>query len=500
MAKVTSTGRKQQALVIGVSSYSPPLSKLPAVVNDVREMARLLASSKGAFSKDELEKLIDRSATKDAVVASLKQAFSTTSSFDTLFVYLAGHGTVIGDQYFFLPYDTNHKDIENSAIPLKSIKRLFDRCASRQVLLWLDFCHSGGVLARRAASSPMASLRRELKVTKGEGKVIFAACTSSQSSFESSAIGHGVFTDALLRGLKGAAKSAQGEVTISSLFDFIDHEIGSSEQRPVFSGEMTGRMVLMHYGSRKGVTPKLVKTKAKTSARKAPKKLKGTWILLGEHFYLATQVRNASDGSVSIEVTPRSGEEEARIAGLRPRQYGGAVQVPFAVNNDAYEVAVEEVVTEHAGTKPKWLLKLRQHEQNRTFMEMTVNGVGPDELARLRAGRLLLNDPPVRSTRGYDRDAMIESHIVGQGSKYSVDRCVIQEIYSSHGAHAYWRDLARLKAVLLLKMTGTVEHVVVLKIGALKSGKVKVEFTGRRSEKYSNREPTQIDLNGECKM
>jgi hypothetical protein len=55
-----------------------------------------------------------------------------------------------------------------------------------------------------------------------------------------------LFTDALLRGLRGGA-AKDGEVTANSLYDFIDRQMGSDRQRPMMFGQMTGRVVLMHY-------------------------------------------------------------------------------------------------------------------------------------------------------------------------------------------------------------------------------------------------------------
>jgi hypothetical protein len=55
-----------------------------------------------------------------------------------------------------------------------------------------------------------------------------------------------LFTNALLKGLKGGAKQS-GEVTINSLFDYIDLQTGNDRQRPMMFGQMTGRFVLMHY-------------------------------------------------------------------------------------------------------------------------------------------------------------------------------------------------------------------------------------------------------------
>jgi uncharacterized caspase-like protein len=75
--------------------------------------------------------------------------------------------------------------------------------------------------------------------------VIIAACTPSQSAWESAAVGHGLFIAALLKGLKGEAAD-KGEVTINSLFDYIDKRMGSNGQRSMMFGQMTGRVVLVH--------------------------------------------------------------------------------------------------------------------------------------------------------------------------------------------------------------------------------------------------------------
>lgn len=496
-------GTQQRAIVVGVSKYAPPVSPLPAVANDVKEMAKLLSSKHGAFSKETVNVLTDKLATKSAVIAGLTNTLARAKADDTVFAYLAGHGTVIGSDYYFLPFDTDVADVENSCVPLATIKDLFDKSKSRRVFLWLDFCHSGGILSRNVTSADqLASIRRTLKVTQGQGKVIVAACTSSQSSFESSAIGHGLFTDALLRGLKGEAKSAHDEVTASSLYDFIDHQIVRPDQQPVFFGEMAGRIVLMHYASR---MPKVAepKTPKKTATPKpSSSRVKGTWIMLGENFFVAERVRNQADGTISVELTPRSGEEEAHIAALRPGAYGNRRELGLAVNNDAYEVMVENVVSEHVGAHQKWTLTLKTQEQQSGFMtEMTFNGVGPDEIAAQRAGRILLNDPPPKKkSRGYSDDSFMEGAITGSSGKHQVDGCVVQKVYRTHGDSPSWKEMARLKAVFLLKMSNTVEHVIDLKIGAVRGNKVKVTFKGRRPRRYSNEEPITLALEGVCDL
>jgi Caspase domain len=240
------TGR-ERALVVGISDYPPPIPELPAVANDVREIAKLLKSAQGQFPDDTVRELIDQAANKDAVLRELERTFSGVGADDAVFAYLAGHGTVVEDDYFFVAQDTRPDQPAATGVPLKKIKELFDGSPSQRAFLWLDFCHSGGILARNLEGQPddREVIERTLKLSQGQGKLILAACTSSQLSYESTALGHGLFTDALLRGLEGEA-AKDGEVTINSLFDFIDRQMGSDRQRPMMFGQITGRVVLMH--------------------------------------------------------------------------------------------------------------------------------------------------------------------------------------------------------------------------------------------------------------
>ena len=240
------TGR-EKALVIGVTDYPPPIPRLPAVANDVREIAEILSSDKGEFPAQNVRSLVDQEANRKSVLEALEATFRDVQADDAVFVYMAGHGAVVKDDYFFVAQDTMAVGLAATGVPLTKIKESFDASPSQRAFLWLDFCHSGGILARDLGGVPddRAVIERTLKVVQGQGKLILAACTPSQSAWESAAVGHGLFTDALLRGLKGEAASG-GEVTVNSLFDFIDRKMGGDRQRPMMFGQMTGRVVLVH--------------------------------------------------------------------------------------------------------------------------------------------------------------------------------------------------------------------------------------------------------------
>jgi hypothetical protein len=497
-------GTGQQALVVGVSDYPDPDDRLPAVAADVREMAKVLSSKHGVFPANGVAVLADKQATRDKVLAALRSVFSGSAAAETVFVYLAGHGVVIGGRYYYVAYDTNS---EATAVPLTEIKALFDATKSRRAFLWLDFCHSGGILARGGSPGDIAAVKRAIGVVSGHGKVIVAACTPTQSSYESSALGHGFFTHALLRGLRGEAKSAQGEVTAHSLYEFIDHQVANSRQQPVFFGETTGRIVLAHYPERAAPTKKTPMTKpAKAKAKGASKKA-GTWVMLGDNFFLADAVRHGSDNKLEVKATTTSGVEAAVFAGLRPGRYGGASSLPFAVNNEAHVVRVQTVETESARERQVWTLTLSGEDGGfgggTTEVTYTIGDkrYTPDDIARLQAGCIVLNDPAPRSgpSRSFSAEGSILSYIEGSG-RYPVRECAIRSVFASHAKNPNWKTFARLKAVFLLKAAGVVEHVLDLTVGGVRGGQVAVKFLGRRPVRPGYGEATTIELNGSCPL
>ena len=494
--------RNQRALVLGISKYPPPISKLPGVAADVSAMATLLGGNHGVFSKKSITVLTDKQATRQAVSDKLQAVFDGASPDDSVFVYMAGHGDVENGDYFFIAYDTALDRIPHTAVPLKTLKGLFDRTKSRQVCLWLDFCHSGGILTRRKASvtDDWTVIKRTLHVVQGQGKVIYAACNPSQSAWEDSTIGHGLFTHALLRGLRGDAV-ANGEVTVSSLYDFIDREVGSHRQRPEFFGHLQGRIVLMHYGSRAKPQP------AKKPQQRKESTPTTTWVLLDRFFIPADVVRTNSDGTVTIRATPQDGEQDANVARLCPSGHGGGASIALAYHNDAAQVRVQRAESEAVGARRTWTLTLRPDNDGfgGSGVESALNENGQnysaDDVAALRARRILLNDPPPSTGRqGYGSYSLLESFITGSSGRFTVKECPIRSVYAAHGKRREWKEFARLLAIYYLKASGTVEHVIELKLGTVRAGKVAVAFRGRRRQYYSNVEPTVIEVKGQCSL
>lgn len=496
---------ENRALVVGISNYPKPIKSLPAVAGDVRAIARLLQSKKGVFSRPGTTELTESKATTKAILAAVEHAFGAAVT-ETVFVYLAGHGQIDGGEYYFISHDTDHRDVAGTAVPLRDVKKLFDECKSKRVFLWLDCCHSGGILKARsgAATNDEAVVKRTLEVVKGEGRIIIAACTAEQKAYEDPAIGHGVFTHALLRGLRGEAE-VQGEVTASSLYDFIDREIGSSRQCPMFFGQTTGRIVLMQDGARKlrdvGAAGPKPASKRATGQRVDSS---GNWVMLGEQFFESQRVTRRPNGSIEVAISSRDAMEDAAVRRLKPAGSQGRHEVPFAHRNDAHDVNIESISSESTDKGHVWTVELMPIEsQGSVFSDISYSdgnrSITPEDVAEMRARFVLLKEAPTTGRASRSLGFNLWEHAVTepQGEKIIPP---IPATFAKLKGKGAWRQLARLLVIYLLKSTHTVEHVEDLSIGAVTKSGVKVNFRGVRAKRFSNADPAVIECEGVCPL
>jgi hypothetical protein len=500
---------QQKALVVGVSNYRPPINLLPGVANDARAMAELLGSPQGQFHSGDVTVLTDGQATGATVRKNLAAVLGKAGRDDTVFVYLAGHGMIRDGAYYYIAHDTVPSRVAETGVPLAELRDLFDASPSRRVFVWLDFCHSGGVIERSA--DPVAEdnevIERTLRVAKGVGKLIVAACTGEQTAKEPKhgAVKHGFFTLALLEGLRGQAANSDGEVTASSLYEYVVKRVDaeSHDQCPVMVGHMQGSIVLMHYADR-GLSQSGEQVASPKEADATVCESSGPWVMVGDLFLPSESVDQSGD-RILIEARPRSTEENAAIQRLRPRN-GRGDPVAFAHGDNAFVARVADVTSRSAGGQQVVTIVLSP--ENVSFggrgIEANVQGHSADEIAEKRAGRLLLNDPPApgAKARRDTVESFVEMYIRGSsGSRYVVDRDVLSEL------HAAYKDrpelilpLARLKLLYALRASDCVEEVLELRLGPIQSGRCHVRFRGRRARRYSNIEPHVIAIEGECRL
>lgn len=243
-----STAPASQALVIGVSRYRY-LGKLRAN-RDVAGVREVLESPEYcAYPPERVKALEEDDATRcniiDALTATCEAARSTDSR---TFIYFSGHGGQGPDgTSYILPVDARKGEYPTTAISARDLARVLNRCAGELTVV-LDCCRAASMAVRGDPyNSTLAldgrdvelgpftdALRNDLQSGR---RVMLAASRADGKAFTSSDAPYGIFTGHMLDGLRGAASTNGGDVTVHQLFDYVSQRVVLSSdgtQRPSF--------------------------------------------------------------------------------------------------------------------------------------------------------------------------------------------------------------------------------------------------------------------------
>jgi len=158
------------------------------------------------------------------------------------------------------------------------------------------------------------------------------------------------------------------------------------------------------------------------------------------------------------------------------------------------------------GDQDRFTLVLGHDTYQSDSMEMGTSLLSADDIAGLRARRILLNEgavvPPGRSSQGRPDDSMVEVLVRGMQSSLSVEASPLPQLFHAVGVadQRYFLAAAKLTAVLWLKLSGTVAHVLELEMKLKRTNSLEVHFRGARGRVYSNREPDIIEVDGVCRL
>lgn len=234
-------GRKF-AVIVGVSDYKfqdAGLKNLDFADDDANSIAAFLQTpTGGGFSKSDIKLLINQEATLSAVRAALLETFKKAKAEDLIFVFIAGHGApdpLASQNLYFLLTDTKVVDMARTAFPMGELKQMLDTQVSAQrVVVMIDTCHSAGVnqkskslvtgrqLVREGDENNISNFFLTKQLFKQTGRAILTSSDVNEVSQESEKWGnHGVFTWAILEGLKGKADlNGDKLITAGELFQY----------------------------------------------------------------------------------------------------------------------------------------------------------------------------------------------------------------------------------------------------------------------------------------
>ncbi len=198
-------------LAVGINKYADANYNLNFAAKDAQAMAEVFRRrAKRLYEHVSVTTLTDQEATRIGIKSALQQLAAETRPQDTLVLFLAGHGMMIGQRYYFLPYELHKEaesleaDIRKQALPGEELGECLVAAPALKRVMILDTCASGGALALLVGKSRSGEALRGTieRLSRSQGVFAIAATGASEQAEESKELGHGILTYSLLAGLK----------------------------------------------------------------------------------------------------------------------------------------------------------------------------------------------------------------------------------------------------------------------------------------------------------
>jgi uncharacterized caspase-like protein len=240
---------KTFALVVGISKYQ----KLPQDLwlqypdADAKALSRHFASPRGgSVPADQMLVLTNEQATTAAIRSAFQTFLKTRpGKNDTVYVMIAGHGTVDNSGAYILTYDSDPENLAGTALPMAELHSVVEEALLKagHVILLADVCRAATIAGQKTTALGGAVV----EIGEAPGQLLgLMAARPKELSLEGPdfGMGHGAFTWSVLKGLEGAADSDHdGFVTAGELIDFVSTDVPNltkNKQHPRDFGDMEG--------------------------------------------------------------------------------------------------------------------------------------------------------------------------------------------------------------------------------------------------------------------
>jgi hypothetical protein len=238
---------------VGIDRYSDRLiPDLRCAKADVDRFASLVEETLAPGERT-IHRLADEQATRSAILGTIGvEVAATATADDIVVVHFSGHGSpelrggVDDAARYLVPFDAEYGNLYGSAIDMdRELAGLVRRIRARVVLMSLDACFSGVAGGRTFEGPRLRDARRRRRwapvlpsLGLGVGRVVMAAADDDEVAIENVALGHGLFSDAMMTVLSDA--SAQDlSISVTALYDGVAQRVSAATagaQNPVMNG------------------------------------------------------------------------------------------------------------------------------------------------------------------------------------------------------------------------------------------------------------------------
>ncbi|MEL7146479.1 MAG: caspase family protein, partial [Bacteroidota bacterium] len=218
-------------LAIGINDYQNNSMDLGYARADAVAVAEVIQQDQQLLFKEiKVRMLLDTDATKSNILAALDEMAEAVGLNDLFLFYYAGHGSVVDNQFFFIPTETPRlfdiKSLKKTAIEAGAIQEKLKSIKALKQVIIMDACQSGGSVALLAQRGSVQE-KAIAQLSRSAGIHVLASAGSDQYATEFDQLGHGLFTHVLLKALGGAADGApkEGKVTLFELKSYLDDQV-----------------------------------------------------------------------------------------------------------------------------------------------------------------------------------------------------------------------------------------------------------------------------------
>ena len=263
----TYTGTREKPdlhiFAIGVSDYQDDSYDLRYAAKDARDLAELYRNVEGYGTVHQYV-VADTEATRDNILA-LREKLEQTQVDDHVVFFVAGHGLLDENfDYYFATHDIDFENPAGKGITYTELEGLLDGIPARNKLLLMDTCNSGEVdkssleategeqlasnVSARAVGTRGIKMKKDAEVSdselglqntfelmkelfadlrRGSGAMVISSASGVEFALESDQWKNGVFTYAVLNGLKNqtADQDEDGTITVSELRNYVADEV-----------------------------------------------------------------------------------------------------------------------------------------------------------------------------------------------------------------------------------------------------------------------------------
>ena len=191
-------------LATGVSNYGDEANNLRQTTKDAKRFKEVMEKQ----TKD-ITILTSSNVTKKNVLEKLRAICNRAQKGDEVVFFYSGHGRPGG----ICAYDTS--------ISYDDIIDILSASEASAKICYIDACHAGSMAN---ASKSYDGWAKNVKDYKDQ--VFFVSCRSDELSSENPFLGAGLFTQSLIKGLRGKSdKNGDKEVTVMELFKYIHGDV-----------------------------------------------------------------------------------------------------------------------------------------------------------------------------------------------------------------------------------------------------------------------------------